>query len=120
MLQPMARHVRAMIGNTIGPLPWPANREDSNMARLVLSAYQAICPDGVHLQVAIMAQSPFPQKIVEIRNVADCAKALEDYKSEAKATGKPMAISMSMAHGERKPPGFNRLKAANNFVAVNL
>jgi hypothetical protein len=96
------------------------NREDSNMARLVLSAYQAICPDGVHLQVAIMSESPFPEKIVEVRNVADCEKALEDYKTEAQATGKPMAISMTIARGERSPPGFKKLKAANNFVAVNL
>ena len=90
------------------------------MARLVLSAYQATCRDGVHLQVAIMAQSPFPQKIVDVRNVADCEKALEAYKAEAQATGKPMALSMSMAHGERKPPGFNKLRAANNFIPINL
>jgi hypothetical protein len=90
------------------------------MSRLVLSAYQATCKDGVHLQVALMSQAPFAPKTVEVRTAADCEKALNEYVAEARATGKPMAISMNMARGDRKPPGFNALKASRNFVPVNL
>jgi hypothetical protein len=110
-----------MIGNIAGPGIATVNREASNMSKLILSAYQAKLSDGFHLQVHIMAASPFPEKAVEVRTAADCAKALEEYKLEAAATGKPMAISMTMARGERKPPGFNKLKLdSGQFATVNL
>ena len=89
------------------------------MARLVLSSYQAKC-EGQYLQVAIMSPSPFPSQIVEVRNVADCEKALEAYRLEALATGKPMVVSMSISRNDRKPAGFDKLKAKQNYVCVNL
>ena len=89
------------------------------MAKLILSSYQAKC-EGQYLQVAIMSPAPFPSQIVEVRNVADCEKALEEYKLEALATGKPMVVSMSISRSDRKPAGFDKLKAARNYVSVNL
>jgi hypothetical protein len=96
------------------------NREDSKMARLVLSAYHAK-REGPHVQIALMTlPRPFPDKIVEIKTAADCAAALEAYKIEAAETGTPMAIVMTMARGERKPPGFNKIRAVYAYEVVNL
>ena len=90
------------------------------MARLVLSAYDAKM-EGPHVQIALMTlPRPFPDKIVEIKTAADCSAALEAYKLEAAATGKPLAIVMTMARGERKPAGFNRIRAGYAYEVVNL
>jgi hypothetical protein len=90
------------------------------MARLVLSAYHAK-REGPHVQIALMTlPRPFPDKMLEVKTAADCDAALKAYKTEASATGLPMAILMTMARGERKPPGFNKLRAAYAYELVNL
>ena len=91
------------------------------MATLILNAYKAERNNGfISVALCIAGDPPFPRRLVEIKNVADCAAAFEVYKAEATATGLPLAISFMMKSGDRKPPGFNKLKAAARFETVNL
>jgi hypothetical protein len=91
------------------------------MATIILSAYEAERNGGfTSVKFLIGGDAPFPNRAVEIKNVADCVAAFETYKLEAAATGKPLALSIRMGRGDRKPPGFNKLKASANFETVNL
>jgi hypothetical protein len=91
------------------------------MATVILNAYTAERNGPfVSMALCIAGEPPFPRRAVEIKNVADVAAAFEAYKVEAAATGKPLALTINMARGDRKPPGFNKLKAAANFETVNL
>jgi hypothetical protein len=91
------------------------------MAKLILSAYDAE-RNGAFLSVKflIFGEEPFPQRVVDIKRAADAAAELERYKADAAATGKPLAISMRIARGDRSPPGFKALKAAAQYETVNL
>lgn len=91
------------------------------MAKLILNAYSAESKGGfISMALCIGGEPAFPSKSVEIKTAADCAAALDAYKAEAKATGQKLAVSMMMARGERKPPGFNKLKAGRSYETVNL
>jgi hypothetical protein len=68
----------------------------------------------------LFGEAPFPQKVVDIKRAADAAAELERYKADAAATGKPLAISMRIAKGDRSPPGFKAMKAAAHYETVNL
>ena len=89
------------------------------MARVVLSGYRAE-RSGVFLSIMFEFGKPpaFPPRIVEVKNAKDCAAAFEAYRADAEASGLPLAVSMSMMKGDRKPPGFNKLKAGP--IGVNL
>jgi hypothetical protein len=91
------------------------------MATLILNAYSAE-RNGAFISMALCigGEPPFPRRSVEIKNVADCVAAFEAYKAEAAASGKPLALSMMIAARDRKPNGFNKLKAAANYETVNL
>lgn len=91
------------------------------MAKLILNAYSAE-RNGAFLSVALLigGNPPFPSKIVEIKTAADCLAAFEAYKADARATGKPLAVSMMMGRGDRKPPGFNKIKAVHSYDTVNI
>jgi hypothetical protein len=91
------------------------------MATLILNAYTAE-RNGAFISMALCigGEPPFPRRAVEIKNVADCVAAFEAYKNDAAASGKPLALSMMMGRGDRKPPGFNKLKAAASYETVNL
>ena len=88
------------------------------MAKLILNSYPAANNDGF-LQISIMQEGPLPRRIVEIQRAADAAAALEAYKQEAAASGKPAVVSMMIARGDRSPPGFKALKA-KPYHSVNL
>lgn len=92
------------------------------MATLILNAYGAERNSRGFTSIALCmgGEPPFPRRTVEIKNVKDCIAAFEAYKIEAAATGKPLALSMMMHARDRKPPGFNKLKAAANYETVNL
>lgn len=91
------------------------------MAKLILNAYSAQ-RSGAFVSIALLigGDAPFPRREVEIKNVADCLAAFETYKTDAAASGKPLALSMMMGRGDRKPPGFNKIKAAANYETVNI
>ena len=91
------------------------------MATLILNAYTAE-RNGLLISMALCigGEPPFPRRTVEVKNVADCVAAFETFKVEAAATGKPLALSMMIAARDRKPNGFNKLKAAANYATVNL
>ena len=91
------------------------------MATIILSAYGASKWDGgISIAMCIGGEPPFPRRAVEIKNVADVVAAFEAYKVEAAATGKPLALSILMKRGDRKPPGFNKLAAVIRYETVNL
>jgi len=91
------------------------------MATLILNAYSASrWEGGLSIAFAIGGEPPFPRRTVEIKTVVDVVTALEEYKMEAAATGKALAVSIMMARGHRKPPGFNKLPAAIRYETVNL
>lgn len=91
------------------------------MATLILNAYSAE-RNGVFVSMAlcIAGDPPFPSRRVEIKTAADCVAALETYKIDAAASGKALAVSMMLARGNRKPNGFDKIKAARSFETVNL
>jgi len=88
------------------------------MARLILNSYPAAM-NGQFLQIAITQDGPLPRRIVEIGKATDAAAALQAYKLEAQATGKPAVVSMMIARGDRKPPGFDKLNSQPHH-SVNL
>lgn len=91
------------------------------MATLILNAYTAE-RNGPFISMALCigGEPPFPSRKVEIRTAADCLAAFEAYKADAAASGKPLALSLLMSRGDRKPPGFNKIKAAQSYETVNL
>src|SRR5262249_44017703 len=94
--------------------------KETNMAKLILQSYPAE-RNGVFLSIVFTSRDkdPLPPKTVEITRVADAEAALNAYVAEVTATGKPAAVSMRMARGDRAPPGFKKLKAAHHYVEVN-
>jgi hypothetical protein len=91
------------------------------MATLILNAYGAE-KNGAFVSIALCigGDAPFPSRKVEIKTAADCLAALETYKADATASGKRLAVSMMLARGDRKPNGFDKLKAARSYETVNL
>jgi hypothetical protein len=91
------------------------------MATVILNAYTASKFDGgLSIALCVAGEPPFPRRTVEIKNLADIVAAFEVYKVEAAATGKPLALSVLMKNGDRKPPGFNKLVAAIRYETVNI
>jgi hypothetical protein len=88
------------------------------MPKMILSTHSAEMVGG-HVQIAITQDGPLPRRTVEIARLADCVAAIEAYKADAVATGKPMVVCIDMARGHRKPAGFNRLMP-RDYEPVNL
>jgi hypothetical protein len=83
------------------------------MAKLILTAYPAQVSENGGFGVVFDltgAPPPLPAKVVEIKRAAEATVALEAYKAEAAQTGKPIAISMRIADGDRSPNGFKALQ----------
>lgn len=91
------------------------------MATLILSTRRAEpALDGRGFAVVYdAAPDPFPRREVPIRTTGDALAALATYKTDAAATGKQLAVVMTLAKGDRSPNGF---KAANSrlYHPVNL
>jgi hypothetical protein len=91
------------------------------MATLILNAYSAERNgEFVSMALCIGGDAPFASRKVDVRTAADCLAAFEAYKADAAASGKPLAVSMMIRNGDRKPSGFNKIKAAHSFETVNL
>jgi hypothetical protein len=91
------------------------------MATLILNAYKAERNGGfISMALCIGGAAPFAARKVEVRTASDCLAAFEAYKADAAASGLPLAVSMMIAARDRKPSGFNKLKAAHSFETVNL
>lgn len=91
------------------------------MGTLILNAYSAE-RNGPFVSIALLigGEPPFPSRRVEVKGIAEVAAAFAAYKTEAAATGKPLALSIMMKRGDRSPPGFKALKAARLHETVNL
>lgn len=87
------------------------------MPTLILNSYSAE-RNGAFLSIAITAEGPLPKRTVEIKRTADAVTALDAYKAELAALGKPAVASMRLARGERAPAGFRKL--SKEFHEVNL
>lgn len=81
------------------------------MSLLRLNAYKAERSGPfLSLDLGLGRDPPFPSRIVEVKTAKDCEAAFEAYTADAEASGLPLAVSMIMVRGERKPSGFNKLK----------
>jgi hypothetical protein len=84
------------------------------MAKIILNAYSAKRSGAfVSIALCIGGEPPFPRKEVEITRALDAAIEFQIYKLAAQETGKPLAVSMMMARGERSPKGFKNLPGAS-------
>ncbi len=62
---------------------------------------------------------PFPERVLDVKNTAEALAALESYKAEVKATGKPCAVNMRLIEG-RAPSGFKAAIAGKYHQGVNV
>lgn len=90
------------------------------MAKLIIRSYPADRSSSGSIQVHIMLAdpnaSPLPSRTVEIKRAADAQTAFEAYCADLAATGKKSVASMSIAKGDRSPPGFKALAGAKGSV----
>jgi hypothetical protein len=80
------------------------------MATLILSSHRAERSFGCVGVIFDGQPSPIPSRRLEIKRMADAAVALEQYKAEALATGKAIAVAMRIANGDSVPDGFKALQ----------
>lgn len=58
---------------------------------------------------------PFPRREVEAKTAAEAIAALDQYKTEAEATGQPLAVCIRLKDGSRAPNGWKAVKATMPF-----
>lgn len=92
------------------------------MAKIILSAVpaQGNSWGGFSVMLSLIGDSPFPSKTLDVRNTTEAMAAFDAYKAEIAALGKPAAVSISLAKGERSPNGFKAATAGRHFQPVNL
>lgn len=93
------------------------------MATVILTARPAKLSESGSLQVIFSLRGdpdPMPRRLVEIKTTADALSALEAYKAEAAATGKPMVVSMRLKDGDRSPNGFKAAAASPHYHRINI
>jgi hypothetical protein len=88
------------------------------MAKFRLEAFEAQPYEGgFSVAYRLDGQRPFQMRDIEARNTAEALAALEAYKAEAAALGKPLACSITLCpRNQRAPAGF---RTARTFASQN-
>lgn len=82
------------------------------MPRIILNSYvlHKVGPGYEQYALDIGGRSGAPTKVVEVKNLADCIREFDAFKTECEATGKPWHVSamFDKRAGGRKPAGFDK------------
>lgn len=75
---------------------------------------------GFSIALHIGGGAPLPVQKVSARNVAEALAYLGEATESARALGKPMAVSIRLAKGERAPAGWRALAYHDTTIPVNV
>jgi hypothetical protein len=75
---------------------------------------------GFSIALHIGGGEPLPVQKVSARNVAEALARLKAAAESAGALGKPLAVAMRLAKGERAPAGWRALKYRETTIPVNV
>jgi hypothetical protein len=92
------------------------------MPKFTLTTYEAK-PNGdgtFSMCLHIGGGHPLPRRVIEARTTGDALAALDAYLKEIEPLGKPLAVSLDLAKGERAPAGFRVLPQRSTLRAVNV
>lgn len=75
---------------------------------------------GFSIVLRIGGGASLPVQKVSARNVSEALAHLSAAADSARALGKPLAVSMRLAKGERAPAGWRALKYRDTTIPVNV
>lgn len=92
------------------------------MPKFHLETYEAQPSYGGGFSIALHlgGGNPYPRKTIEARTTAEALQHLAQHVQDVAALNKPVAVSISLARGERAPNGWRALKYRDTTIPVNL